>query len=350
MFRGRGKAGGRGRGAQKVLLKGRFIDGVWHCNCEPRLPAEKFQTKNGGSNHGRWFYTCQKPKHAPARCGFFLWRDEAEPREVKAVLSNSRSEPMSAPQTPTKAPGTRYRASSPSGRSRTASPDSLTLQTCYAAQRSWSTAADSGQDSFEWPSSDEDDESFKAELFKVADRAEMAPPETPRKAVKTDLFSSPGKRRYETEHSIDPFPTPTTDDVFTTPTSGMRGKDLFSTASAVGLLSPADTPTPNRFKEATIGGHADEPELVKDVINTLHNNHVQMDSTATEAVKAVLNRHALKAQGIAKGRDISRLAIKSKDAKIEELQARIAALEAERETHKAVIRHVRRDMEMGRKR
>jgi len=33
---------------------GAFVNGVWHCDCEPRLPAEKFQTKNGGKNHGRW--------------------------------------------------------------------------------------------------------------------------------------------------------------------------------------------------------------------------------------------------------------------------------------------------------
>ena len=30
--------------------KGVFLSGIWHCDCEPRLPAEKFQTKNGGKN------------------------------------------------------------------------------------------------------------------------------------------------------------------------------------------------------------------------------------------------------------------------------------------------------------
>ena len=57
MFRGRNK-GIRGRGrsgvATKVPLKGLFADGIWQCNCDPRLPAQHFQTKNGGKNHGRW--------------------------------------------------------------------------------------------------------------------------------------------------------------------------------------------------------------------------------------------------------------------------------------------------------
>ncbi len=38
----------------RTSKRGLFLDGVWHCDCEPRLPADKFQTKNGGKNHGRW--------------------------------------------------------------------------------------------------------------------------------------------------------------------------------------------------------------------------------------------------------------------------------------------------------
>lgn len=64
MFKGRSRGLARGRPAiQKVPLKGLFSDGVWHCNCAPRLPAQRFQTKNGGKNHGRW---CTSP-HAGVR-------------------------------------------------------------------------------------------------------------------------------------------------------------------------------------------------------------------------------------------------------------------------------------------
>lgn len=266
------------------------------------------------------------------------------------VLSNSRSEPRLAPQAPKKSPGPRRRSNSSGNWSGTATPNSVTPSKALnlVRRQSRNTTADAGKDSFEWPSSDED------ELYKAADRAAvttMAAPETPRKALKTDRSGSPGKRRYEAmENSAGAWPTPATEDVFTTPATGMRGRDLFSAASAAGLLSPAETPTPHRFKDAAVGGGADEPELVKEVVNTLHDASVHLDSAAMGAVKAVLNKHALKVQGIAKGRDISRLAIKSKDATIAELQARVAALEAERETNRAVIRHLRRDMEVGRKR
>ncbi|KAI9795505.1 MAG: hypothetical protein M1825_001455, partial [Sarcosagium campestre] len=82
--------------ASRSLPKGLFEDGIWKCNCDPRQPADHFQTRNGGKNHGRWFYTCQKPQ--PKRCNFFLWDDDAKPREASAVLANSRSEPQTQAQ------------------------------------------------------------------------------------------------------------------------------------------------------------------------------------------------------------------------------------------------------------
>ena len=57
MFRGGRRFKGRERSSdeiEKVPLRGLFADGIWQCNCEPRMPAERFQTKNGGKNHGRW--------------------------------------------------------------------------------------------------------------------------------------------------------------------------------------------------------------------------------------------------------------------------------------------------------
>ncbi|PGH13078.1 hypothetical protein AJ79_03915 [Helicocarpus griseus UAMH5409] len=58
--------------------RGLFTDGVWHCNCDPRQPARHLQTRNGGRNQGRWFYTCPKPQGK--QCDFFLWEDDAEVR------------------------------------------------------------------------------------------------------------------------------------------------------------------------------------------------------------------------------------------------------------------------------
>lgn len=54
-----GRGGGRSPSSNNNLFKkktnrGRFSDGVWYCDCEPRLPGNRFQTKNKGVNHGRW--------------------------------------------------------------------------------------------------------------------------------------------------------------------------------------------------------------------------------------------------------------------------------------------------------
>jgi hypothetical protein len=94
--RGRGYGGGgRGRGAPgSTEPKGVFADGIWHCDCKPRLPAEHFKVKKESKNKGRWFYTCQN--QAEKSCGFFLWDEDAKLREESAVLNNSRSEPQQA--------------------------------------------------------------------------------------------------------------------------------------------------------------------------------------------------------------------------------------------------------------
>ncbi|MCJ1246206.1 hypothetical protein MMC30_003411 [Trapelia coarctata] len=315
MFRGRGSLG-------KAPLKGLFADGIWQCNCDPRLPAEHFQTKNGGINHGRWFYTCQKPQ--PKRCNFFLWDDEAKPREAAAVLNNSRSEAhtstkQTAIRIPSLEPVTPYTPSKPPAGSQS------------SAQNTQSTQS-SAEEFYEWPSSEDD------ELAKVVDRVSMPPPETPRKAVKTDAFSTPGKRRYD-ETAL-PTPTKDPDDVFTTPMTGLKGRSLFP---RTGLPSPAVTPSSNRFKDIT----PDNSELATEVLNSLRDLRVELDPEATTSLKEICSRHTLKIQGITRGRDISRMAIKTKDARIAELQNKISRLEAERETNKAVIRHLRRDIELS---
>lgn len=71
---------------------------------------------------------------------------------------------------------------------------------------------------------------------------------------------------------------------------------------------------------------------------------VPLTSAVESELVILLNTHALRAQGIAKGRDITRLAIQAKDKKIAELQARIAGLEAERETSRTVIAHLKQDI------
>ncbi|KAI5866882.1 hypothetical protein GGS23DRAFT_552540 [Durotheca rogersii] len=76
----------------KVPLNGCFLNGVWHCNCIPRLPAVSLQAKKESANKGRSFYTCQKDRNKKNKCGFFLWAEDARRREMGSLMSNSRTE------------------------------------------------------------------------------------------------------------------------------------------------------------------------------------------------------------------------------------------------------------------
>ena len=363
MFRSRGNGRGKRRGGygtvSKVPLKGLFSDGMWQCNCDPRLPAQHFQTKNGGKNHGRWFYTYQKAQ--PKRCDFFLWDDEAKGRQAAALLINSRTEPLSSPPTPQKPSPYGITTPQTSTRFRPASSGVTTLYTPSKpskpsqnalpfsnreneTQATTTQGSDSDEEFYDWPASEND------ELLKAADQASsghsMPPPETPRKVAKTDIFSTPAKRRYDEMDSENhalvntPWPTPSTglkgDDVFTTPATGDPGKGLFANAA---LPSPAETPTPIRYKDIP---PTQDSELAIELLNALQ-TQVVLPPAAVNVVKTICNKHVLYTRGIMKGRDVSRAMVKTKDERLAELQGEIEGLRAERESNRAVIRHLRRD-------
>ncbi|MCJ1227883.1 hypothetical protein MMC12_004542 [Toensbergia leucococca] len=349
MFKSR--SGGRGRGResasslQKVPLKGLFSDGVWHCNCEPRLPAERFQTNNGGKNHGRWFYTCQNAQ--PKRCNFFLWDDEAKPREACAVLSNSRTE--QSPQTPNRHPSSVYLTpQTPYSRQRPISPETPTPHTPSkpsSVQILSPPQQSTSEEPFDWPASDDE------ELSKVADRISnppMPPPQTPRKVQKTNTLSTPGKRRFSAIDDDSNIPTPSTPttgaapDIFTTPSTNSQALNLFC------LPSPAETPTPNRFTNIPPMATGQDSDLATQIIRLLNSTHQHLNASTTTAIKEICHKHALFTQGVIKGRDISRSLIKKKTETITELHEKIAVLQAQWETSRAVIRHLRREVEIRR--
>ena len=189
------------------------------------------------------------------------------------------------------------------------------------------------EDSFEWPSSDED------EFTAAAAQATMPPPvETPRKIPRTEQFTSPGKRSYNEMQSSCVVSTPSNDDdVFITPTTSNRSN---------GLLSPTATPTqiPSQVENQSqpVEIHTSNSTLATEVLKILA--PIPLNSSIQSQLVELLNRHDLRTQGIAKGRDITRLAVQSRERKIAELQARIAGLEAERQTSRTVIAHLKQDI------
>ncbi|KAI4090185.1 MAG: hypothetical protein LQ339_008412 [Xanthoria mediterranea] len=360
MFKGRSKGGGRGPlGAsvvKKIPLNGLFTDALWRCNCAPRLPATRFQTKNGGKNHGRWFYTCQQPQ--PKRCNFFLWDDEAKSREAAAVLSNSRTEPISAPQTPTKSslvPGqnglqTPYTATSKRYGSlvrsspHTPSKSSPVIRSNGGTQDTSTIFGTSDEESYDWPASD--DEDVLKVVENVTSMKNMPPPETPRKAAKTDTLTSPGKRRFvEMQNSTEvayPALEVVEDDIHMTPSTTSKKDGLSTFEQALSL--PAATPTPLRSHDVFKTGQ--DSELTLEVFKALHNHQIHPKSDAEAELKGICDKYSLATRGIIKGRDISRAMVNAKNGTISVLQETIASLQAERETNRAVIRHLRRDMEV----
>ncbi|KAJ5042144.1 uncharacterized protein L3040_004701 [Drepanopeziza brunnea f. sp. 'multigermtubi'] len=326
--------------SKTVPLKGFFDDGVWHCNCDPRIPASNFQVKKQGPNNGRWFYTCQKQRD-DGGCGFFLWKDDAVGREKRAVMGNSRSE-VERPVTPT--------PRSANGR----------IPARYSPEAG--SGADQ-EDYSDWSLSPEDERDLARRLGR--DNPISYPPETPRKMIKTNDMTTPGSKRKLDEHVL---PTPSTggkilgrsgpghhdEDIFTTPTSRLK-EGKWEGNERFGLRSPSGTPTPTRFREGTAftetqgdsQGVRPPPsyDISDEMLELLKDSYIDGDTMAR--LKALLSKHAMRVSGIAKGRDITRVALKAKDSKIAELQQKISSLEAQREMDRTVIRHLKSDMSEG---
>lgn len=302
-------------------------------------------------------YTCQQAQ--PKRCDFFLWDEDAKPREAAAVLRNSRTEPLPTPQTPRKpvvaSHGLQTPQSDTSKGHRSPEPfTSYTPSKSYCApgktdgtQDTSTTLTASDEEFYDWPASDEEDALKAAD--QASSRSSMPPPETPSKVARTDVFTTPGKRRYSdiengsTSTNAWPTPSDTDGDVFTTPSTNLKGNGLLAPWQT--MASPSETPTPRRFTDMLQAGQ--DSELASEVLRVLQDSKVPINSDVKAELKIICDRHALSARGILKGRDISRATVNTKNAKISELQETIAALQAETETNRAVIRHLRRNMELA---
>lgn len=187
------------------------------------------------------------------------------------------------------------------------------------------------EDSFDWSSSN-DEHLLEAEEAVLSDQARF---ETPRKAPRTTSLTSPGKgTRGDTMPGFSE-PWPLSDDVFATPgTSHM--------SSGTGLFSPISTPArlPSQLDK-------DQPTpecsaLAIEALSVLKGVH--LSAKVEKDLVDLLNKHDLRTQGIVRGRDITRLAVQSKENKIAELQARISTLEGERETNRTVISLLKHDI------
>lgn len=311
--RGNREGGGRDQRKRTSGPRGLFNNNVWHCDCEPRLPAEHFRVKKEGKNNGRWFYTCQQQE--PQRCGFFLWDEDAKPREEAAVLSNSRNEPSGGMQEGWKSG--RYHDTGPPIREHYESPTPPPSWTSEAplptgSKRTAQTAAidldgDGSADSFE----------------------------TPRKVRQVDAYPTPattGKRKLPWQEAEPTTPANAVyhSEYFSTPSKQQQPQTPFMPAAR----STAATPSPpTRHRDALNDPADDASSLTAEALACLASAKLPPDTLSK--LRSILTKHDLKSQGITKGRDISRLALKAKEAKITELEARIASMSAEIDLERA---------------
>lgn len=261
---------------------------------------------------------------------------------MRAVINNSRSE-----QDPIK---------TPTDSAREAAFNKSTLGGTGAISREGVKALgtdgdDGGGDEFgEWPLTAEEELQLSQVHF-------PALPETPQKTAKRDVIATPGSKRTREE---DTLPTPQTrttsklepclkdDDVFTSPTKRLKG-GMWDSTEKSGLLSPSVTPNPGRIRNST--SEKTDPttqetstdyDITEQVIELLQGQTIS-NETALK-LRDTLNKYALKTSGIIKGRAITRLALKTKDVTISELQQRITSLETERAMDKAIIKNIKSDI------
>ncbi|KXS94393.1 hypothetical protein AC578_7799 [Pseudocercospora eumusae] len=347
-----GFRGGRGKGGN--ALKGRFDNGIWYCNCTPRMPAEHFKVKKEGKNKDRWFYTCQQPSESPQRCDFFLWNEDAVLRESAAVLNNSRSEPRDPHVQDGWTAGrdaqgkmVNFRETSPTP---TTIPSYPTLPRAKGGLKRDALEAQLGDE-------DDDDDEFnlngqeEEEMFEAADNISTL--ETPHKAQKTGVYATPATS--DAKKSSRKLPWLKDQQMPATPISGKKTVvDFFNTspskvvpsrAKEVDAQTPSvpsalptvpESPSPtSRFKNALHNPADSQSSLTNEVLQELRT--VKLPPEKLESLRSILSKHDLRTQGVTKGRDISRLALKAKEAKIVELEARIASLQAEKEVDRSMI-------------
>jgi hypothetical protein len=194
----------------------------------------------------------------------------------------------------------------------------------------------------DWPLTQEDG--------KVALAVKPIPPsypETPRKAAKINPYMTPGsKRKREEDYLLTPDTTNKLDSLNVTSATRRSGGKSDGNDPFV-LWNATLTPTTSRFRDALPTEAQDDNtyqyyDTTEEVMELLKDQHID-EETASE-LRQLLNKQALRVSGIAKGRDITRVALKTKDTKIAELQQKIAALETERDMDKTVIRHLKSDM------
>ncbi|QQK47945.1 Zinc finger, GRF-type [Penicillium digitatum] len=299
-------------GTTAPLRRGLFKDGLWCCNCPERPVAVRRETKKQGPNFGKWFWTCAQPSHL--KCSFFLWADDATMREQAAVLANSRSELDPISLTPSRRTPGRMNNGLLTPKTERRFIDTPQRNFKSPPKTAKARMISEASDDFGWNNdSDENDELFKALSSSQTEGFISQPnfyPESPFKTPRTAAVTSPGKRKLA---EVTNFNSIYDQSAPATPFSSRSSRtDMFPPSSA-------------------------ELYLAKSLLAILEKHSVVLPNKAHDEVVSLLDRQDLKTQGIIRGRDLTRLALKKKDGEINKLQHRVSNLEAQRELDRSLI-------------
>ncbi|KAK2831915.1 hypothetical protein FQN49_007040 [Arthroderma sp. PD_2] len=330
-------------GRRPETLRGLLVDGIWQCDCDPRRTANHFETKNGGKNHGRWFYTCPKPRDKG--CGFFLWEDAANERAAaqkpvddedddigvaelySAQIRDERGNQGPLLQTPK---ANRFRDSVVRG-------GLLTPESQLKRKRDG--------DIVDYLDQDQSPTKRGRSSLSTAQstRQDMSPSTAENQDVSYPSLAS----RLEILDA-EPIPQPP---LFSTPNKSTHSPGSVARKDQGTWPDIPSTPTPSRFASSPFRLHSSEGnnklskhcELAKKVFDLLESHKVHLSPETRQDLAGLLDMNDLRTLGIIKGRDISRLAIKEREERIEGLQSRISVLEAERESWRTLLSLNKRD-------
>lgn len=214
--------------------------------------------------------------------------------------------------------------------------DFLSQQTPTKARKSSNLSSD--EEAYSWDEGLDDEVNNLLGGSSSSTARPRQPVFTPNKAPRTATNTSPSKRKLDDVFDEDDKPPPYSECVPTTQSSSTTAPISFSSVEV------SATPTPRRYRDvlSAQGASSHQPsETASNILAILDRHDVVVPTTARDEIVASLDQQHLKTQGIIRGRDISRMALKKKDEEIQALRERIERLETEREMDKVVISSLR---------
>jgi hypothetical protein len=164
------------------------------------------------------------------------------------------------------------------------------------------------------------------------------------KAARTPTSSSPGKRKLFDSYN-DHNSSTSNSSILVTPSSTRSNRSIGSSRIPPSSAELCMTPTPTKYRDVISSANMpDMSDLAAEASAIMEQYDVVLPNKARDDLVELLNRHSLKLQGVNKGREVTRQALKKKedelakkDGEIRRLQEKITSLQAQKEMDQSII-------------